>query len=176
MLVTLEIHGPVQEGPPPDKAGSDKGQGADCLVFALSGILILVVEVDAHAHAGADAAVHDGQFPVLAVVDLAAADEDGGAHEQDLDLTGTLVGERTEILAETEQLGAVRLFLPGGVVVVLREGVLLELVVPCLTVEQGRHKEGDEKGQKAQPGHIGISHGWVRGRRAAAASARPNRT
>ena len=81
--------------------------------------IVLVVEMDAHAYAGADSTVHDGQFPVLAVVDLFAADEHRGAHEQVLDLSGALVGEGTEILAETEQLGTVRFLFLGGVVVVL---------------------------------------------------------
>ena len=142
--VRLEIHRSVQEGPPPHQTGSDERQGADGLVLALSGILVLVVEVDAQAHTGTDAAVDDGQFPVLAVVDLFAADEYGRPHEQVLDLSGALVGEGTEVLAETEQLGTVRLFLLGGVVVVLREGVFLELVVPCLTVKHDRQKQ-DEK-------------------------------
>ena len=104
--------------------------------------------MDAQADAGADAAVHHGQFPVLAVVDLAAAHEDGGAYEQVLDLTRPLVGQAAEILLETEELRAVRLRLLGRVRIVLREGVPLELVVPRLAVEDGGREQGKQRGGK----------------------------
>ena len=101
--------------------------------------------MDAQAHAGADAAVDDGQFPVLAVVDLAAAHEDGGAHEQVLDLARPLVGQAAEILLEAEELGTVRLRLLGRVRIVLREGVPLELVIPRLAVEDGGREQGEQR-------------------------------
>ena len=102
--------------------------------------------MDAQADSGADAAVHDRQFPVLAVVDLAAPNEDSGADEQVLYLPRALVRQAAEILLETEELRTVLLRLFGGVRVILRKSVPLELVVPRLAVDDGRRKQGEQPG------------------------------
>ena len=91
--------------------------------------------------------MYDGQLPVLPVVDLTAAHEDGGAHEQVLDLARPLVRQAAEILLETEELRAVRLRLLGRIRIVLREGVPLELVVPHLSVEDGGREQGKQRGE-----------------------------
>ena len=111
----------VHERAPVDEAGAREHQGAHL------GVLFLPV-FQAHADGRAEPAVHDRKLPVIAVVNLAAADEDGRAGEHVADLEIVLVEEAAEVLLEGEhrldRVGLGRGVIP---VIVLGEGFRLEL-------------------------------------------------
>ena len=135
VFALLVAHGAVQEGAPPDQARAYVGEVAVDVVFIVPGGLVLLVKVDAGPNSRADSAIDDGQFPVVAVVDLGAANKNGGAHRQSLERCAPFMGQAAEILLEGEELGGVGRRLFSGVRVVLGEGVALELVVTVLGTE-----------------------------------------
>ena len=121
--------------------GTDEAPGGRLLV-------VLGVEDEAGAEAAADGAVHDRQLPVLPVVDLRAADEDGGTggHRADPDIV--LMAQTAEILLQREE--PVRGIRGGGrvVVVLLGESLGLELGGSVDTRQDGagrRHEKGEDK-------------------------------
>ena len=135
-IIDYAVHrrGPVRE------PGADEAP--------LRGVLVAGgVQVDARAERAADRAVHDGQLPRLAVVDLRAADQQRGAagHRADADLL--LVPQAGEIVLEGEEhLRGVRLL---GVVVVV-------LLAEGLAAELGRSVHASEEGGEDRRQHRAV--------------------
>ena len=110
----------VHQGSPIHHPGADE--------TVTGGLLVAVgVEIDAGAERTAQGAVDDRELPGLAVVDLRAADEQGGAARHIADLEIVLMGQAAEIFLQGEEhLGGI--LVGGGVVVVLLgEGLAAEL-------------------------------------------------
>ena len=156
VFAPLVASGAVHQGTPVKQACAHVRQSSVRLVFLFSGALVKLVEMDAAVNAGTYASVNNGKLPVLFVVNLGAAHQNGRTHSKRFERSASLVRQTAEILLEAEELGRIGLALFRCVGVSLGKGVPFELVVPVLGAK-GQGSQQTSQRKRYEPSEL---HRW----------------